>query len=150
MTSGARFGGTSRSCANGFVRTAALFRSGRAMKPVHGLEFGAKGKSRTQPRAALTLSQCVRSLPFPIAVPPRSVIFGGLAAFLRHTARTASTGDLTGPWCSTAKSLRLSLPLGTTRHKPGRPSYRARLKVRSVFVEVRFEHLFILKGQLTY
>jgi len=53
MTSGAHFGLTSRSCANGFFRTAALFRSGRAMKPVHGLEIGAGEKSRTQPRAAL-------------------------------------------------------------------------------------------------
>ena len=71
MTSGALFGLTSRSCANGFVRTAALFRSGRAIKPVHGLEIGAGEKSRTQPRAALTLRRCIRSLPLPIAVPPR-------------------------------------------------------------------------------
>jgi hypothetical protein len=40
MTSVARFGLTSRSCENGFVRTAALFRSGRTMKTVHGCEIG--------------------------------------------------------------------------------------------------------------
>lgn len=150
MTSGARFGVTSRSYANGFVRTAALFRSGRGNETCSRPGVRGKGKV-TQPAEGGRPLRSVNASKPTVAYRCSSAICdfwwaSGVAPPHRPDGIYGRFNG--GPWCCTTKSLRLSLPLIGDDIKPGGPSYRTRLKVRSVFVEVRFGHLFILKGQV--